>query len=215
MIFFSLQRRHNGCNGIWNHQPHYCLLNRLFWRSIDQRKHLSSTSLAFVRGIHQWPVNSPHKWPVTRKMFPFDDVIMSNFCAISVLRNVRKCNTWLFPKDKFIMTGVNFANIIIFTKSNKINLHYYSMFSDIFHNLALKTAQTLVNNNFKMFGMKMTRIQPWLILCDKYLSQNGDILSCVFLRTYNHKYYSITHHKSQFTVMNSLGVAGRKILLFN
>ena len=30
----------------------------------------------FVRGIHRWPVNSPHEWPVTRKMFPFDDVIM-------------------------------------------------------------------------------------------------------------------------------------------
>ena len=43
----------------------------------DQRKHQSSASLAFVRGIHRWPVNSPHKWPVTRKMFPFDDVIMS------------------------------------------------------------------------------------------------------------------------------------------
>ena len=42
----------------------------------DQRKHQSSASLAFVRGIHRWPVNSPHKWPVSRKMFPFDDVIM-------------------------------------------------------------------------------------------------------------------------------------------
>ena len=42
----------------------------------DQRKHQSSTSLAFVWGIHRGPVNSPHKWPVTRKMFPFDDVIM-------------------------------------------------------------------------------------------------------------------------------------------
>ena len=41
-----------------------------------QRKHQSSTSLAFVRGIHRWPVDSPHKGPVTRKMFPFDDVIM-------------------------------------------------------------------------------------------------------------------------------------------
>ena len=40
----------------------------------DQRKHQSSASLAFVWGIH--PVNSPHKWPVTRKMLPFDDVIM-------------------------------------------------------------------------------------------------------------------------------------------
>ena len=38
----------------------------------DQRKHQSFASLTFVR----WPVNSPHKEPVTRKMFPFDDVIM-------------------------------------------------------------------------------------------------------------------------------------------
>ena len=42
-----------------------------------QRKHLSSASLAFVRGIHRGPVNSPHKGPVTRKMFLFDDVIMT------------------------------------------------------------------------------------------------------------------------------------------
>ena len=41
-----------------------------------QRKHQSSASLAFVWGIHREPVNSPHKWSVTRKMFPFDDVIM-------------------------------------------------------------------------------------------------------------------------------------------
>ena len=43
----------------------------------DQRKHQSSAPLAFVRGIHRRSVNSPHKWPVTRKMFPFDDVIMN------------------------------------------------------------------------------------------------------------------------------------------
>ena len=41
----------------------------------DQRKHQSSASLAFVWGIHRCPVNSPHKRPVTRKMFLFDDVI--------------------------------------------------------------------------------------------------------------------------------------------
>ena len=41
----------------------------------DQRKHQSSASLAIVWRIHRSPVNSPHKWPVTRKMFPFDDVI--------------------------------------------------------------------------------------------------------------------------------------------
>ena len=43
---------------------------------VNQRKHQSSASLAFVWEIHRGPVNFPHKWPVTRKMFPFDDVIM-------------------------------------------------------------------------------------------------------------------------------------------
>ena len=55
----------------------------------DQRKHQSSASLAFVRGIHRWPVNSPHKWPVTRKMFPFDDVIIREFKSQScVILNI-------------------------------------------------------------------------------------------------------------------------------
>ena len=45
---------------------------------VDQRQHQNSASLAFVvRRIHRSPVNSPHKRPVTRKMFPFDDVIMN------------------------------------------------------------------------------------------------------------------------------------------
>ena len=48
----------------------------------DQRKHQSSASLTFVRGIHRGPVNSPHQWPVTRKMFPFDDVIMVRLVPI-------------------------------------------------------------------------------------------------------------------------------------
>ena len=51
-----LQWRHNEHDGFSNHQPHRCLLNRLF--------------------RHQSSMNFPHKWPVTRKMFPFDDVIM-------------------------------------------------------------------------------------------------------------------------------------------
>ena len=42
----------------------------------DQRKHQSSVSLAFEWGIHRWPVSSPHKRPVTRKLLPFDDVII-------------------------------------------------------------------------------------------------------------------------------------------
>ena len=42
----------------------------------NERKHESSTSRAFVWGVHRSSVNSPHKWPVTRKTFPFDDVII-------------------------------------------------------------------------------------------------------------------------------------------
>ena len=52
------------------------IIYSIVYSDADQRKRQSSASLAFVRGIHRGPVNSPHKWPVTRKMFPFDDVIM-------------------------------------------------------------------------------------------------------------------------------------------
>ena len=48
----------------------------IVYSDVNQRKHQSSASLAFVREIHRGPVNFPHTWPVTRKMFPFDDVIM-------------------------------------------------------------------------------------------------------------------------------------------
>ena len=56
----------------------------------DERKHQSSASLVFVRGIHRWPVNSPHKGPVTRKMFPFDDVIKRYYLTLLVLK--QKCS---------------------------------------------------------------------------------------------------------------------------
>ena len=76
---------------IWYHKMHYSDNGHdgaLKQPGADQRKHQSSVSLAFVRGIHWWPVNSPHKWPVTQKMFPFDDVIMAcqlrEFCCPSV-----------------------------------------------------------------------------------------------------------------------------------
>ena len=72
---FTLRWCHGGRDSVSNHQPHDCLLNR--YSDADQRKHQSSASLAFVWGIHRGPVNSPHKWPVARKMFPFDDVIMN------------------------------------------------------------------------------------------------------------------------------------------
>ena len=56
--------------GVSNHHPHDCLLNHLF------RHRSKKTSKLRVTGLCAWPVNSPHKWPVTRKMFPFCDVNM-------------------------------------------------------------------------------------------------------------------------------------------
>ena len=53
----------------------------LFNQGADPRKHQSSASLASVRGIHRGPVNSPHKWPVTRKMLLFDDAIIGYVCT--------------------------------------------------------------------------------------------------------------------------------------
>ena len=73
----TLRWRQNRRDGVSIHQPHCCLLNRLLWRR-SKEKPQSSASLAFVWGIHRRPVNSPHKWPVTRNMFPFNDVIMNN-----------------------------------------------------------------------------------------------------------------------------------------
>ena len=61
----------------------------------DQRKYQSYASMAFVRGIHRGPVNSPHKWPVTRKMFPFDDVIMHG-CNLDPMKFVKEVQGEMF-----------------------------------------------------------------------------------------------------------------------
>ena len=76
LLIFPLQWRRNGRDGVSNHQPHDCLLSRFF------RRRSKKTSKLRVTGL--WVRNSlvtgefPARWPVTRKMFPFDDVIMFN-----------------------------------------------------------------------------------------------------------------------------------------
>ena len=67
----------------------------------DQRKHQYSMSLAFVRGIHRGPVNSPHKWSVTRKMLLFDDVIMRNWP-----RNIE--SLWYYARKTFFMLFMSY-----------------------------------------------------------------------------------------------------------
>ena len=69
----TLRWRHNGHDGVSNQHPHHCLLNRLFGCRSKKTSKPRVTGLC----VGNSPVNSPHKWPVTRKMFPFDDVIMT------------------------------------------------------------------------------------------------------------------------------------------
>ena len=80
---------HNHYNHIVSFRSHYVIMNAMASQitgvsivcstvcsGADQKEHQSSVSMAVVMGIHQWQVDTPHKRPVTRKMFPFDDVIM-------------------------------------------------------------------------------------------------------------------------------------------
>ena len=88
----------------------------------DERKHQSSASLALVRGIHRSPVNSPHKAPVTRQMFPFDDVIMNKrtllwrLCGshIDKKRDLPTVDDVICPQVSFrVLCKVNFSVIIL------------------------------------------------------------------------------------------------------
>ena len=78
------------------------------YSGVVQRKHQSSALMAFVRGIHRGPVNSPHKGPVTRKMFPFHDVIM---CAVRLrfqCGQLSKYSQWI-PYTSPVMVGCGLA----------------------------------------------------------------------------------------------------------
>ena len=105
----------------------------------DQREHQSPASLAFLPGIHRWPVNSPHKGRVTRKMFPLDDVTMhvgrgtkslwapsaaAHVCPMRVLRLAFK--TWwlsiLF--DWLSMANLRHPHHPHHPLQNRVDLHY-------------------------------------------------------------------------------------------
>ena len=96
--FSSLHWRHNDHYGVSNHQPHGCLLKRLFRRRSKKTSKLRVTGLCV--GNSPGPLNSPHEGPVTRKMFPFDDVIME-------LTKHNPCVPWGMSKKRH---GVSFLS---------------------------------------------------------------------------------------------------------
>ena len=91
----------------------------------DQSKHQSSASLAFVWGIHRGPVNSPHKWPVTRKMFPFDDVIM--------ISDWRRCNSkYNVSACRGLITTYTRNHSMAYDIIQLLNLHHLRICTCIF-----------------------------------------------------------------------------------
>ena len=96
-----------------------CVLTDFTQQSIqgaDQKTHQSSASTAFVRGIHWWPMNSlhTHKGPVTRKMFPFDDVIIYDICHLTIWIFLDLCPP-IFHVYEWITCVLSFyLNVFIF-----------------------------------------------------------------------------------------------------
>ena len=76
-----LRWRHKELDGVSNHQPRHCLLKRLFRLRSKKTSKLRVTGLCAGNSPVRWPVKSPHKWPATWKMFPFDDIIMLGGCC--------------------------------------------------------------------------------------------------------------------------------------
>ena len=89
----------------------------------DQRKHQSSASLAFLRIIHRGRVNSPHKWPVTRKMFPFDDVMMNNMDGIDTPIQVTMVAD---ITNHYLIIRINWKNEQVITKNHIVKKKLYT-----------------------------------------------------------------------------------------
>ena len=106
-----LQWRHNGRDSVSNHQPRDCLLNRLFRRRSNNTSKLRVTGLCAVNS--PVPGEFPHRWPVTRKMFPFDDAIMhtdhGNHLSHSGL-SVNASWLWQFVSILLLIQGLGPAN---------------------------------------------------------------------------------------------------------
>ena len=114
-----LRWRHNERDSVSNHQPHGCLLNGLLRRRSKKTSKLRVTGL-YV-GNSPGPVNSPHKGPVTRKMFPFDDVIMSQERAGQCIQKHTTNGAWCHSAWIHFLTNSTF--VYIFTGRDVLNIN--------------------------------------------------------------------------------------------
>ena len=143
--------------------------------SADQRKHQNSAILVFVWGIHRRPVNSPHKGPVTWKMFPFDDghhgrQWLHLFCNIN----------WANIDDLF--SGASFSVILI-----KIQTFFWRNF----RMSNVKVYQFPGNRIVECEEMQVGEVKFWGMSCHKFHSQNL-ILGILFGVIFGRFFFSCT-----------------------
>ena len=113
----SLRWRHNDHDGVSNHQPHGCLLNRSFRRRSKKTLKLCVTSLCM--GNSPGPVNSPHKGPVTWKILSFDDVIMCKMHNVNTYITFIKILKEVHGKKKDSLSKCQVRKIITMCTRNK------------------------------------------------------------------------------------------------
>ena len=111
---------------VWNDLPFDSVLKSFCGPT--SKKHQSPHYWPFVRGIHRWPVNSLHKGPVTRKTFPFDNVIMPSLVQIigCYKKATNPClNQWwpgsmtrIYVTGSESVSGYAFQNIILYNCSS-------------------------------------------------------------------------------------------------
>ena len=100
------------------------------YSGVDQRKHQRSASLAFVRGIHRWPVNSPHRGPVTRKIFPYYDAIVAKLRWHRLLKS--SPTQWhMYHTPPILDLVMDHANTILFASPGQQQRCYWPCFRGI------------------------------------------------------------------------------------
>ena len=151
----------------------------------DQRKHQSSASLAFVQGIHRWPVNSPHKGPVTRKMFPFDDVIMHSNDGPLYRRNpngtplhLQMFNNSGFPPTK----GQSWGKCSCHDDIISLKIHMFSLLEVLTLNGApVDTVYWCSIRGMKFLALSLIFCNTPLIYPYIYLTCYSDTVGCNYL----------------------------------
>ena len=162
--YVALQWRHNECDGVSNHRPDDYLLKRVFRHK--WKKHQSSASLAFVKGIQRWPVNSPHKG----KMFPFDDVIMKKYlsCWISQLTTPTPSQV---DVEKFILGGKSLNLCVVLIDGEESSwengdsfIYPYSNLMHIWYSCVLKMLCLIWTERYMKFLDPHGILGPFIML---------------------------------------------------